>query len=289
MKMNNKIVKIIIVLAIVGLVALSFLGISALLNKNVSDEEVSGISLQPQTWSRTITVKGDVLLVPWVSLTINPGTKILFEKNPDIEGTDWTKWADAYIKEHNDPTGKEGYGKSHFEIAAKIIAVGTKESPIVFTSAQIKKEYADWDQLVLFSGSRLENVELSFAHNGANINGKNVIIKNSKLHDSLWSCIDVFSTDNVIEGNEVYHCWHQAIGFKTPGQNIVQNNYAHDAQLSVNCESGANPEVKNNHFISAPYNPDCPEGQNNEIIEEVADTKGGTYNDSLIYPSNKNQ
>ena len=249
----------------------------------------SGYLKESEIWAGEILITGSVDFDHGVSLTINPGTKVLFEKNQDIAGTDWTKWADAYIKEHKDPTGREGYRESHFSLTAKIIAVGTKEAPIIFTSAQIKKEYADWNTLVLLSDSRLENVELSFAHNGVNVEGKNVTIKNSKIHDSLWSCIGVWSTGSVIEGNEIYHCWHQAIGFKTPGQNIVRNNYVHDANLSVNCEFGAKPEVKNNRFVSAPYCEECPEGQNNEIIEGIADTEGGTYNGVLIYPSNRNQ
>lgn len=247
----------------------------------------SGQLKESEIWAGEILITGSVDFDHGVSLTINPGTKVLFEKNQDIAGTDWTKWADAYIKEHKDPTGREGYRESHFSLTAKIIAVGTKEAPIIFTSAQTKKEYADWNTLVLLSDSRLENVELSFTHNGVNVEGENVTIKNSKIHDSLWSCIDVWSTGSVIEGNEIYHCWHQAIGFKTPGQNIVRNNYVHDALLGVNCEFGANPEINNNRFISAPLS--CPEGQNNEIIERTADTDGGTYNGVLIYPSNRNK
>src|SRR3989338_7813891 len=283
--MRNKIIRLCIVMAVVILILSLFIVAFASIQKSVFNEKVSGIIIRPQLWDGNITVVGDVFVVPWISLTIAPGTIILFEKDTDIEGTDWTKWADDYIIEHNDPTGKEGYGESHFEIAAKIIAMGTKENPIIFTSAQTKKEYADWDQLVLFSGSILENVDLSFAHNGINLDGEGVVIKNSIIHNSLWSCIDVFSTDNLIEGNEVYHCWHQAIGFKAPGKNVVKGNDIHDSQLSVNCEFGANPEVKDNRFKSAPYNPDCPENPTNEIIGGSADTDGGTYNGLLVYPS----
>ncbi len=260
----------------------------------------SGQLKESEIWAGEILITGNVDFDHGVSLTINPGTKVLFEKNHDIASASWAKWADEYMKEsndptkakgyfRNDPTRAEGYRESHFSLTAKIIAVGTKEAPIIFTSAQIKKEYADWITLVLLSGSRLENVELSFARNGVNVEEKDVIIKNSIIHDSLWSCIDVWSTDSVIEGNEIYHCWHQAIGFKVPGPNIARNNYIHDALLGVNCEFGANPEINNNRFISAPYCKDCPEGQNNEIIERIADTDGGTYNGVLVCPSNRNQ
>ncbi|MEK7606908.1 MAG: right-handed parallel beta-helix repeat-containing protein [Patescibacteria group bacterium] len=285
--MKKIIINIVKILIILIAVIFVFIIVSAVANQNILNGKVSGISIRPQTWSGDIIVTGDVLFAPWVSLAIKPGTKIFFEKKPDIDGTNWTKWADAYIKDHNDPTGKEGYAESHFDIAAKIIALGTQEEPIVFTSAQTNKEYADWDQLVLFSGSRLENTEISYAHNGVNISGNGVSIRNSKIHDSLWSCIDVFSGGSVIEGNEVYHCWHQAIGVKVPGNNIVRGNFVHDAQLGINCEFGADPEIINNRFFSAPYGQDCSVGKNNEIQEWPANTEGGTYSGVLIYPSNQ--
>ena len=256
-----------------------------LIPSRVSDKTIKGVQLRSAVWSGTIRIAGDTLFLPWTTLIIKPGTKILFDKQSDISGTDWTEFADAYIKDHNDPTGRVGYGKSHFDLVARIRAIGGKEQPIIFTSAQDRPEYADWDQLVLFGGSRLEFTEVSYAHNGVNINGKNAIIRNSKIHDSLWSCIDIFSTGNLIENNEIYHCWHQAAGGKTPGPNIIRNNNIHDAQLGVNCENGANPTIENNKLSAAPINPDCPKGAGNIIEERPRDVPGGTYNNQLIYPA----
>ena len=265
--------------------------------QSVSNVNVSGLHLRSQNWSGTITITGDTLFVPWVTLRIEPGTKILFDKNPDILNTPWAKFADAYITENNDPTGREGYNQSHFDLAAKIVAIGTKGQPIVFTSSQIKPEYADWDQLVLFGGSILDNVEVSYAHNGVYAGtdgapfdwGKVVKITNSSLHDSLWSCIDVWSANVIITNNEIYNCWHQAIGIKANGNDLISDNNIHDSQLSVNCEKGATPKIINNHFEAAPINPDCPTGEGNVDIGRVADTIGGTYNGKLIYPSNYQQ
>ncbi len=264
------------------------IGVYTFSEKNLMNESVLGHSYSSQTWSGTITIKGDVSFAPGTTLTLLPGTMVLFEKDPNVPETDWTERADKFIKDHNDSTGREGYSTSHFSISAKIIAIGTKEQPIIFTSAQTNKEYADWDQIILFSESVLDNVEVSYAHNGVNIEEKNVIVRNSKIHDSLWSCIDIFSANNLVEENEIYHCWHQAIGVKIPGENLVQNNYIHDSQLSVNCEFEANPIVKNNRFTSATYGLNCLYDQSNEVEDRLADTDGGTYNGVLIYPSNRN-
>lgn len=261
---------------------------------SLTNASISGFHLRPAHWSGTITVVGDAWFAPWVALTIEPGTRILFGKNPDIPNTDWTEFADAYIKDHHDPTGHTGYNDSHFDLAARINAVGTKERPIVFTSAQAKPEYADWDQLVVLGGTILDHVELAYAHNGIYvgtagipfIGHKQVTITNSTFHDSLWSCIDVWSSTVRITNNEVYHCWHQGIGVKKVSTILIKDNFIHDAQLSINCEEGARPTITHNHFAAAPRNPDCPTGSDNQDIGRVADTSGGTYQGKVIYPSN---
>lgn len=262
-----------------------YLLISALPAAEISDRSMEGLQLRSQVWSGTITLKEDVHIMPWATLTIKPGTKILFKKKKEMEGTDWTQYADTFIKDHNDPTGKEGYNQAHYELWGKINAIGTKEAPIIFTSAQENKEYADWDQLILLKGSRLEYVDVSYAHNGVNVDGGYSIVKNSKIHDSLWSCIDIFSTNNILESNEVYHCWHQGIGVKVKGSNTIRNNIVHDTQLSVNCENGADPRIMGNIFIAAPLNTDCGTGVNNTEENREPDTQGGTYNNVLVYPS----
>ncbi|MBI2633119.1 MAG: right-handed parallel beta-helix repeat-containing protein [Parcubacteria group bacterium] len=281
--MRKKIFLILITLVILIIAVAIFLYI--LTPSELKNTTASGLTIRSQTWRGTITIKGDVVYAPWSQLTIEPGTKIIFDKKPDKEGTDWTQWADEYIKNHNDPTGRESYAKTHFDIYGKIIAVGTAGNRIIFTSAQTKPDYADWDQLILRKGSILEYIEAMYAHNGVNVDGENVHIKNSIIHDSLWSCVDIFATDVTVENNTIYHCWHQAIGTKVPGEMSIKNNNVHDATLGVNCENGAQPSITNNHFTAAPISPDCPEGSNNIIEEREADTKGGTYNGQLIYPS----
>ncbi len=258
---------------------LSFLVITGC-SKNA--QEKNGVILLSETWSGTIHITGDVLALG--TITILPGTKILFEKLPDIEQTPWTKYADEYIISHNDPTGREGYGESHFEISGKIIAQGTPEHPIIFTSAQEHPEYADWDLLVLEDDSILDNVEVAYSHNGITIEGDNVLIKNSKIHEALWSCIDFYGNNATIENNEVYHCWHQAIGTKGEGKLVIYNNTIHDALLAINCE-GMIPAFFKNHFIAAPISENCGDLLDNFLQERTSDSLGGTYNNMLIYPA----
>lgn len=262
--------------------------------QKVADTAVSGMKFRSQVWSGTVRITGDVLFLPTRTLTIKPGTRVLFEKGNDLPNTPWTKFADAYIKDHDDPTGRGGYGKSHFDLYGKILARGLPERPIVFSSGQADPEYADWDQLVLASGSVLDYVEVAYAHNGVNINGRNIRVTNSAIHDSLWSCVDIFSFGTTLENNDIFHCWHQAIGIKTRSAslqiNTIQNNSIHDAWLGLNCEGSATPVVTKNTFAGASVDQNCFAKDpglraNNSIEERQADVPGGTYGGRLIYPA----
>lgn len=285
MKPSSPVLRILLVLFLLGVAALLALGVLSSMTKTVETATVSGVQLRPHTWRGTITVTGDTYFTPWTTLTVEPGTTVRFEKGAEVEGTDWESNADAYIKDNNDPTGRKGYKQSHYSLYGKVIATGTNSAPIVFTSAQDAPEYADWDELVLAKGSRLDYVELAYAHNGVNVSGDNVTITNSTIHDSLWSCVDLFSSENVVENNEIYHCWHQAVGVKKNNANTIRKNYIHDANLGVNCEYGATPTVEGNHLAAAPISPECGEGKNTTTENRPADTKGGTYNGTLIYPA----
>lgn len=275
-----------IVGAVVIILIIVVVGFFVLPEKRINNATVSGFSLRSQTWSGTIRVTGDVNMAPGTTLTIQPGTRVVFDKLRLPDGTQWTQYADAYIKDHDDPTGREGYGDAHFHIFGKIIARGTQDQRIVFTSAQSEPEYADWDQLILQNGSELDFTEVAYAHNGVNINGKNVRVTNSIIHDSLWSCVDVFAPKATITNNEIFHCWHQAVGVKKVSDVIIEQNTIHDALLAVNCEFQAQPTIQNNTFSGAPTNPDCPSGTNNTETIRNADVAGGMYNGKLIYPAN---
>lgn len=237
----------------------------------------------PLHWSGLVDLNASVLLLPWQTLRIDPGTTVRFHKLADVNGTAWTPQADAYIKDHNDPTGRVGYQQSHFMIYGQVVAVGTKGAPIRFTSASPRPEYADWNQIVLASGSRLENVTAAYSHDGINVHGDHVVLRNVVAHDSLWSCIDSFGTDESYDHVEAYHCWHQAVGFKGGGSARLVDAFLHDAQLAVNCEGGAQPVLLNVTTRAAEVALTCPGGATTTLAG-TSDAAGGTYGGVLVYP-----
>ena len=76
-----------------------------------------------QTWSGTVIIDGVVQFSPEATLTILPGTTVEFTKT-DTDG--------------------DGIGENEIYIQGQIIADGTKEKPIVFTSAEEHKRPGDW-------------------------------------------------------------------------------------------------------------------------------------------------
>jgi len=236
-------------------------------------------------WEGTVRLDRSTYILPWQTLTIAAGTRIEFAKGSDIPGTPWSPHADAYIKDHDDPTGRVGYGLGHHELFGKIVALGTKENPVLFTSEAADPEYADWSQVILSTGSRLENVTVEYAHNGLLVKGDDVVLRNIVVRDSLWSCIDIFGARAQLRDIEASHCWHQAIGFKAGNGGLVSGAYLHDSNLAVNCEGGANPVLENLRTKAARIAPSCPAAT--ALTEEpgVADTAGGTYGGVLVYPT----
>lgn len=259
---------------------------------NASSTSSSTVAPAPSDrlhWSGVVDVTESMLFFPWETLTIAPGTVVRFHSSPDgdLRATPWVPQADAYIMDHDDPTGREGYKLSHPTLAGRIHAVGTAAQPILFTSAQETPGYADWNQLTLLSGSRLENVTTEYTHNGITIVGNDVLLANVVARESLWSCIDVFGTRVSLRGIEAYHCWHQAVGFKDKDGNTLTDAFLHDAQVGINCEGGAHPVVQDVRLEAAGVAGTCDPSVHASVVMHLrpVDVAGGTYKGELVYPA----
>lgn len=162
----------------------------------VSDGEVHGLLLRNQTWSGTMRVTGDIITGPNTTITLKPGTKILVAKSGDKNNFDLLLW---HLKSGIN-TAKEYHGvrdgepfwdekqkiQLHFH---KLIAIGTKEQPIIVTSDSNQGSPYDFNVLDIKNGV-LSRVQLS-NYRRFEI-GKNVTISHSKLMNTgeCAVCID---------------------------------------------------------------------------------------------------
>lgn len=94
-------------------------------------------------------ITGDIVIDPGVTLVILPGTKVLFAAGSDDQHTGVE--VIEYYEGKLDPSSTLDYSQSHISIdvhsGGKIIARGTLENPITFTSGNSKPNYADWEQI----------------------------------------------------------------------------------------------------------------------------------------------
>jgi parallel beta-helix repeat protein len=112
------------------------------------------------TWNGVIIVAGDILVEPDVTLTIEPGTIVKFKR---IDET-----SDQNLFGIDTPY----YPQAELIIRGSLIARGTKDKKIVFTSAEIDARPSDWGA-INFLGST--NNVIDHAH------GSDVTVSNSEF------------------------------------------------------------------------------------------------------------
>ena len=123
------------------------------------------------TWSGDIIVTGDVLVPPGVTLTIAPGTKVRFRK---IEAN-----SDRNLFGADSPY----YPQAEIIVTGRMIARGTPDKPILFTSAEGKPLPADWGSLNFLgsTGNVVENCRIEYAYNGVHAHGAQVTVKDNSF------------------------------------------------------------------------------------------------------------
>lgn len=89
------------------------------------------------TWYGTVLIKGVVTVYEEATLTIEPGTTIMFEKK-DTMG--------------------DGFGENEMYIRGEIVAEGTKDKPITFTSAEKVKRPGDWVAINMMVSEEKRNI-----------------------------------------------------------------------------------------------------------------------------------
>ena len=172
---------------------------------------IDGIEISnDQHWKGTIVIRGDVTITPTGRLTIDSGTKILFEPNVDKKksGTDKTR--------------------SGIIVRGTLVAKGKISEKIVFTSAAESKRMNDWygiEFLHVKSQSIIDYCMIEYAFNG-------IVIKNSKIQVS----------NSIIRYN-----FNSGILVETKSNPKIINNFISENDYAgIICRIGAEPILTNN-------------------------------------------
>ncbi|MDY0352215.1 MAG: right-handed parallel beta-helix repeat-containing protein [Desulfobulbaceae bacterium] len=134
--------------------------------------ELSSQTLEQDTsWSGVIVINGDIYVPPGVTLTVEPGTIVRFKKIDEK--------SDQNLFHPDSPY----YPEAELIIRGRLIARGTPDRQIVFTSAEMRPNPADWGALNFLGsdGNVIEHVKIYCAYNGIHAHGSSVHIANSEF------------------------------------------------------------------------------------------------------------
>jgi hypothetical protein len=138
------------------------------------------------TWSGEVHIDGIVTVKKTGRLVIEPGTRVLFEPR-DEDG--------------------DGIGDAELLVEGSLIARGTAEAPIFFTSAASKPKPSDWKYLYLdfARDADLDYIVSEYAYSGLQIHFCKARVTNSMFRynvDGLrFSTVNLFAAGNRIYAN----------------------------------------------------------------------------------------
>jgi parallel beta-helix repeat protein len=161
------------------------------------------------TWSGTVVLRGQNVVKKGATLTILPGTVIKF----------------VWIDDDGD-----NIGDGELNVEGRIIARGTKDKMITFTSAQDKPKMKDWTFLMISvnKDSVVEYCKFEYAFTGVQVHYSTATIRNCLIQHNFEG-IRFSTTDVVIEHNDIinntYGIRYEARGSKTTvSDNLFKGN-----------------------------------------------------------------
>lgn len=166
---------------------------------------------QDTTWSGTVTLRGQNVVKRGCTLTILPGTVVKF----------------AWIDED-----KDEIGDGELTVEGRLVARGTKDRRIVFTSAGETPKMKDWTfvQLSVNKESAVEYCTFEYAFSGLQVHYSTAVIRNSLFRNNFEGLR--FSTTNV----------------------LIEHNDFVDNYYGVRCEAhGSKTTLRKNRFSGNEY------------------------------------
>ncbi|MDD5757862.1 MAG: right-handed parallel beta-helix repeat-containing protein [Desulfobulbaceae bacterium] len=153
---------------------LSFFGITTLIGCGKEPQVLSfdrQTLTKDTTWQGTVQINGDIEVPPGMTLTIKPGTTVKFKRIDEKSDQNMYGVESPY------------YPQAELIIKGKLIARGTPEKTIVFTSSEIDARPADWGAINLLGsdGNIIEYCKILFAYNGVHGHGAGATINHNEF------------------------------------------------------------------------------------------------------------
>ena len=216
----------------------------------------SGSITEDEIWFGTIRITGDIWVAEDATLTIMPGTTVLISAGGDDQNRGSAMMVSESDKETLGPLWTEEYAESHIEISGRIVAVGTPDEMITFTSDAANPSFADWSRIELRSGSRMEYCIVEYAGRAgvgiwSNIpEDDSVSISNSIVRHILMGGIALGGTTCArIISNEVSDCGSEGINVDPGAGPYIARNTVKNSTVGIATVPGSFAVIENNILI----------------------------------------
>jgi len=142
----------------------------------LKEQEVGLYTIMKDTvWQGRIRITGDVLVNEGATLTILPGTVIRFDTiEPKLEDG-----GGRNIKSLDSPY----FPGAELIIRGRLLAVGTADQPIIFTSSDIAAKPGSWGAINLLgsNGNVVEYCRINYAYNGVHNHASTAVVTNNRF------------------------------------------------------------------------------------------------------------
>lgn len=210
---------------------------------------ISGALMWNTTWGPgEVFISGDVVVLPWVTLTILPGTTIKIDSDhadfsidrADSNPDDWNT-GDPTVDAEN---GGTTYVKTHNSIIClgNIVCKGTQEDPIKIISDSETPFYTDWSGISVGKSGEFEYTEIGYALYAiyANSGFTRLTVDHCYIHNCWATGIGMFESGDLpntpiwITNSTVVDCGHEAIDTHSSGNIEISYNFISQSQVGLN-------------------------------------------------------
>jgi len=202
----------------------------------------TGLITEDEVWSGTVHITGDLAVDHHATVTIEPGTTVFVAAHSDDQqsGEGEDRAAPHFTTE---------YARSHTSIRGSLLAQGTQDDRVFFTSDSLEPHHADWHEFVLLEGTTLEHTIVEYAQVVAveEHSRDTVVVTHSVIRHILTAGIGINAPATVTH-NYIYDAGHESIDISPmAGQPYIANNVIFHS--SVGIFNHASPVIEHNLLI----------------------------------------
>jgi hypothetical protein len=222
--------KIIVTACAVFMLAGCTIGASALRMKD-------SVITEEAVWDGEVVIDGIITVKKNAQLVIQPGTRVLF------------------VPEDKDG---DGIGDAELFVEGRLLAKGTADKPIVFTSASAKPKPADWKYLYLdfAKPSELDYVISEYAYSGLQVHFSRAKVTNSVFRYNIDGLR--FSTVNLVAAGNLMHDNRHGLRYEERNSKAeIHHNEIRDNDIGIFVVTRSEDKARieeNNIYANRQYN-----------------------------------